>query len=66
MKNVLGLLKGVFVYRKYVMLNIFSNSLYVFFSLFSFVLIIPFISVLEASGDAGHRHDGHRGHGCGR
>ena len=46
MKNVLGLLKGVFVYRKYVLLNIFTNSIYVFFSLFSFVLIIPFISVL--------------------
>lgn len=46
MKNVLGLLKGVFVYRKYVLLNIFTNSVYVFFSLFSFILIIPFISVL--------------------
>ncbi|MEE1097132.1 MAG: ABC transporter transmembrane domain-containing protein, partial [Bacteroidales bacterium] len=46
MENVLGLLKGVFRYKKEVILNILSNSVYVFFSLFSFILIIPFISVL--------------------
>ena len=46
MKNVLELLKGVSNYKKEVFLNILSNALYVFFSLFSFVMIIPFLSVL--------------------
>ncbi len=46
MKNVLRLLKGISNYKKEVILNILSNSVYVFFSIFSFVLIIPFISVL--------------------
>ncbi len=46
MKNILRVLKGIFKYKKEVVLNILTNSVYVFFSLFSFVLIIPFISVL--------------------
>lgn len=46
MKNVFRILRYVLNYKRYVILNVFCNSLYVFFSLFSFVLIIPFISVL--------------------
>lgn len=46
MKNVFRILKYVLNYKRYVILNVFCNSLYVFFSLFSFILIIPFISVL--------------------
>lgn len=46
MKNVFRVLKGLTKYRKEVIGNILSNCGYVFFSLFSFVLIIPFVSVL--------------------
>ncbi len=46
MKNVFGVIKGISKYKKEVILNILSNAVYVFFSLFSFIVIIPFISVL--------------------
>ncbi|MDR1006472.1 MAG: ABC transporter ATP-binding protein/permease [Bacteroidales bacterium] len=46
MKNVFRILRYLFNYKKEVVLNIVFNLLYVFFSLFSFVMIIPFVSVL--------------------
>lgn len=46
MKNVFEIIKGISKYKKEVILNILSNAVYVFFSLFSFVVVIPFVSVL--------------------
>lgn len=46
MKNVFEIIKGISKYKKEVVLNILSNAVYVFFSLFSFVVVIPFVSVL--------------------
>lgn len=46
MKNVFRVFKYILNYKKDIVLNVVSNLIYVFFSLFSFVMIIPFISVL--------------------
>lgn len=46
MKNVFRVFKYILNYKKDIVLNVLSNLIYVFFSLFSFVMIIPFISVL--------------------
>ena len=46
MKNILKLLKYTLNYKKEVCLNILFNVLYVFFNLFSFVIVVPFVSVL--------------------
>lgn len=46
MKNILRILHYIKNYKKYVFANILFNLLYVFFSLFSIVMIIPFVSVL--------------------
>jgi subfamily B ATP-binding cassette protein MsbA len=46
MKNIFRVLHYVTNYKKEVTLNILFNLLYVFFSLFSVVMVIPFVSVL--------------------
>ncbi|MBP3252918.1 MAG: ABC transporter ATP-binding protein [Bacteroidales bacterium] len=46
MKNIFKLLKYVLNYKKEVSLNILFNILYVFFNLFSIVMIVPFVSIL--------------------
>lgn len=46
MKNIARLLKYILNYKKEVSLNILFNVLYVFFNLFSLVIIVPFASVL--------------------
>ncbi len=46
MKNILRLIKYVLNYKKEVALNILFNVLYVFFNLFSLVIVVPFASVL--------------------
>ena len=46
MKTIFRIFHYLRRYKKEAALNIFFNLLYVFFSLFSFVMIIPFISVL--------------------
>lgn len=46
MKNVFRVFKYILNYKKDIVLNVLSNLIYVFFSLFSFIMIIPFISVL--------------------
>jgi subfamily B ATP-binding cassette protein MsbA len=46
MKTVFRVFKYILNYKKDIVLNVLSNLIYVFFSLFSFVMIIPFISVL--------------------
>lgn len=46
MKNIYRILRYLKGYKKEVILNIVFNLLYVFASLFSFVMVIPFVSVL--------------------
>lgn len=46
MKNVFKVFRYILNYKKDIVLNVLSNLIYVFFSLFSFIMIIPFISVL--------------------
>ncbi len=46
MKNVFRVFRYILNYKKDIVFNVLSNLIYVFFSLFSFVMIIPFISVL--------------------
>ncbi|MEA4967710.1 MAG: ABC transporter ATP-binding protein [Bacteroidaceae bacterium] len=46
MKNVLRIFRYLKGYKREVILNIVFNLLYVFASLFSFVMVIPFVSVL--------------------
>jgi ABC-type multidrug transport system fused ATPase/permease subunit len=45
-KNIYRILRYLKGYKKEVILNIVFNLLYVFASLFSFVMVIPFVSVL--------------------
>ena len=46
MKNILRIFRYLKGYKREVILNIVFNLLYVFASLFSFVMVIPFVSVL--------------------
>ncbi len=46
MKNIFRIFKYIKGYKREVILNIVFNILYVFASLFSFVIVIPFVSVL--------------------
>ncbi|MDR0789518.1 MAG: ABC transporter ATP-binding protein/permease [Bacteroidales bacterium] len=46
MKTTFRIFRYLLNYKKEVLLNVSFNLLYVFFSLFSFVMIIPFVSVL--------------------
>src|SRR5574344_539140 len=46
MKDVLRIFRYLRNYKKEVVLNILSNLMYVFASLFFFILVIPFVSVL--------------------
>ncbi|MFA6806036.1 MAG: ABC transporter ATP-binding protein [Bacteroidales bacterium] len=46
MKNIFRIFKYIKGYKREVSLNIVFNLLYVFASLFSFVIVIPFVSVL--------------------
>ncbi|MBR1773965.1 MAG: ABC transporter ATP-binding protein [Bacteroidales bacterium] len=52
MKNIFRLLKYILNYKKDVALNILFNILYVFFNLFSLVMVVPFVSVLFGLVDA--------------
>lgn len=46
MKNIFRIFKYIKGYKREVILNLVFNLLYVFASLFSFVIVIPFVSVL--------------------
>lgn len=46
MKNIFKILAYMGNYKRYVALNVIFNILYIIFSLFSIVMIIPFVSVL--------------------
>ncbi|MFA7081144.1 MAG: ABC transporter ATP-binding protein [Bacteroidales bacterium] len=46
MKNIFRIFKYIKGYKREVILNLVFNILYVFASLFSFVIVIPFVSVL--------------------
>ena len=46
MKNIIRIFRYLKGYKREVILNIVFNLLYVFASLFSFVMVIPFVSVL--------------------
>lgn len=46
MKNIFKLLRYLLNYKKEVILNVLFNVLYVFFNLFSFMIVVPFASIL--------------------
>lgn len=52
MRNIFRLLKYMLNYKRYIFLNIFFNLLYIFFNLFSVVMIVPFVSILFGLVDA--------------